>query len=65
MRLKYEVGAACLWVQRCETEQEDATLEISLKLQNKTPKPTQKYKEGSVERGLSVAGFEVTLWEVT
>lgn len=62
MRLKYEVGAACLWAQHCETEQENATLEISLKLQNETPIPPQKYKEGSVERGLSIAGFEVTLW---
>lgn len=64
MRLKYEVGAACLWAQRCEIEQ-DAKLEISLKLQNETPIPAQKYKEGSVERGLSTAGFEVTLREVT
>lgn len=39
MRLKSEVGAACLWVQRCEAEQEDATLEISLQLQNETPIP--------------------------
>lgn len=53
-----------MWVQRCEIEQ-DAKLEISLKLQNETPIPPQKYKEGSVERGLSTAGFEVTLREVT
>lgn len=64
MRLKYEVGAACLWAQLGETEQ-DATLEINLKLQNETPIPPQKYKEGSGERGLSIAGFEVTLREVT
>lgn len=45
VRLKYEVGAAHLWAQHRETEQENATLEISLKLQNETPIPPQKYKE--------------------